>query len=158
MTWSELTRAELDAIWRRVDTELEFRPSVDHWPGIREPAPFITVSLRDASPEVIAELSVLALALFRAVTPVTHAIYALDWQHASYRFQPHAHPLDAAWPVSVYPDGDYYMFFPDEAPGPLRWGWFGHPWEQTICLFGAPLLAALPSPSPRLLARVLRRG
>ncbi|MFA7767591.1 DUF2716 domain-containing protein [Streptomyces sp. NRRL S-448] len=42
---------------------------------------------------------------------------------------------DGKWPGSVYPDGDYHLYRTPE----LRFGTFGHPWEHTLCVFGAPL-------------------
>ena len=54
--------------------------------------------------------------------------------------------------VPVLPNGDYYLYL---APD-LSFGTFGHPWEQTICVFGAPLLAATESNRPRLLTRAVR--
>ncbi len=41
--------------------------------------------------------------------------------------------------MPVYPKGDYYIFLRDD----LSEGTFGHPWEQTLCVFGERLLASL---------------
>ncbi len=56
--------------------------------------------------------------------------------------------------IPVLPNGDYYVFLSPE----LDWGWFGHPWEQTICIFGERLLAAVAENPPTLFTQVLRRG
>ena len=43
------------------------------------------------------------------------------------------------WPdmrQPVFPDGDYSIFLATD----LRLGTFGHPWEETLCVFGQPLL------------------
>ena len=85
-------------------------------------------------------------------------IYALDWHHSYFRYDPrlpiteHSHWVederymgggyDAYFP-DFYPDGDYYFFVQRD----LKWGWLGHPWRREIWIFGAPLLHAL---SPRL--------
>jgi hypothetical protein len=53
----------------------------------------------------------------------------------------------------VIPDGDYHIFL---APD-FSWGFFGHPWEWTICVFGAPLLATLEHRALRPLGPPIRR-
>jgi hypothetical protein len=45
----------------------------------------------------------------------------------------------AQWPVSPFPDGDYYIFLSED----LTSGTFGHPWEQSLCVFGRVLVDAL---------------
>ena len=65
-----------------------------------------------------------------------NAILALDWQHPSYRI--HDVKLDWLnlphddWPITPFPDGDYYIFLTET----FSHGFLGHPWEQTICVFG----------------------
>lgn len=83
------------------------------------------------------------------------ALYALDWQHTWYRVAPHQHPdglPPLAWPVPVFPDGDYHIFLADD----FRFGVFGHPWEQTMCAFGDALLEALAIERPQLFSRPVR--
>ncbi|MET4613081.1 hypothetical protein ABIC28_004081 [Rhodococcus sp. PvR044] len=65
----------------------------------------------------------------------------LDWQHPGYSFDAgtHAATPDAEWRVPVYPNGDYYIF----AREGFAEGTFGHPWEQTLCVFGERLVATL---------------
>lgn len=80
-------------------------------------------------------------------------LYWLDWHHAGYRFDPAR--VDGAgprWPGFVFPDGDYHIHLTPD----LRLGTFGHPWEETICVFGdlltridAELTAALGAPIRR---------
>ncbi|MVN87646.1 DUF2716 domain-containing protein [Deinococcus sp. HMF7620] len=55
----------------------------------------------------------------------------------------------------LFPDGDYAITL---GPG-LAWGTLGHPWQRTLCVFGAPLLKALePLPVPLLSRRVRQDG
>ena len=88
-------------------------------------------------------------------------IYALDWQHSGFRYDPrrpvteHDHWVEDARYGGVlgggynayfpefYPDGDYYFFVQRD----LKWGYLGHPWRREIWLFGAPLVERL---SPEL--------
>ncbi|MGA5542658.1 DUF2716 domain-containing protein [Mycobacterium sp. NPDC051198] len=41
--------------------------------------------------------------------------------------------------IPVYPDGDYYVHMTSD----LRWGTFGHPWQQTLTIWGDELIASL---------------
>ncbi|MFG2520170.1 DUF2716 domain-containing protein [Streptomyces sp. NPDC048527] len=78
-------------------------------------------------------------------------LFALDWQHTSYRFAPQeaGGPGQAAWPLSPYPDGDYYIFLSEG----FRFGSFGHPWEESLCLFGEELLDAASTEVNEVLGR-----
>jgi hypothetical protein len=40
----------------------------------------------------------------------------------------------------------------------LRFGSFGHPWEESLCVFGADLLAEVEDDLTALLGTVMRRG
>ena len=73
--------------------------------------------------------------------PASERLLVLDWQHASCWFWPHRHAAadDETWPVEVFPDGDYYAFLTEDTTE----GTFGHPWEQTLCIFGARLMPKL---------------
>lgn len=65
---------------------------------------------------------------------------ALDWQHIAYRYSPAKHPLaDIAWPVPVFPNGDYYVHTTSD----LRWGTFAHPWQQSLIIWGEDLVRTL---------------
>jgi hypothetical protein len=41
--------------------------------------------------------------------------------------------------VEVFPDGDYYIFLTED----MSVGRFGHPWRQTLCIFGTGLVESL---------------
>ena len=56
--------------------------------------------------------------------------------------------------LAMHPDGDYYCFVDRE----LRFGTLGHPWEQTLCVFGDQLLAGLEAVFIDLLGLPIRRG
>jgi hypothetical protein len=153
--WTELSAEEDDSVWKEVSARFRFTPSVraEVWPGFRPPSPFITWSIPDPwSEAAMADLDARALEAFRKTLAPGARMFALDWQHPSFWFSPHQ-PLEP-WLVPVLPNGDYCLFL---APG-LEWGWFGHPWEQSLCVFGEPLLGAVLASPPRLLSEVLRQG
>ena len=149
--WIELSRSEEDEIWSSVNKRLGFKPSINekNFPGYEEPTPSITYSFQaiwenDFS-ELEADLQESADAMFKRATPAGAFIYALDWQHQCYKFYPGSVKSDE-WVIPALPDGDYYLFLEKS----LAYGWLGHPWEQTICIFGKPLLAALKLHRPRV--------
>ncbi|AWD89669.1 MULTISPECIES: DUF2716 domain-containing protein [Bacillus] len=76
-------------------------------------------------------------------------IYALDWQHECYLFNPHS-PIDkdefGEWLVPVIPNGDYGFFIHQE----FQWGLLGDPRQQTITIFGSPLIRAIERNAPVL--------
>ena len=116
------------------------------WPAIEEPAGSVTFDLGPvfaraggfAADEDALNQQVLSAMI--AVFPAEVQLVALDWQHPSYWFWPHRHARDnQAWRISPFPNGDYHAFITQD----LGQGTFGHPWEQTICVFGSGLNEAL---------------
>lgn len=138
-----------DRYWDRFTDRFGFRPGTAQstWPAIAEPTPSITFDLtvtadiagawRRRFDAVNAE----ALCCFVSEFPDDPMFAVLDWQHAGYRLDAavHAAACDTEWQVPVYPNGDYYIFLRDD----LSEGTFGHPWEQTLCVFGERLLGSL---------------
>jgi hypothetical protein len=158
--WTELTRAEYDYIWDKFYLALDFHPDVDpdSWPSLREPIPSVTYSVshyygHPGGEALDEDLEQAALAAFQQLVRPGGWLYALDWKHPAYRFAPHAAEVGVPWEVPAFPNGDYYIFVPPD----LSWGWFGHPWEETICIWGQPLLDALAVRPPRLFDRPVRR-
>lgn len=143
--WSLLDPADDDRYWRRFRSTFHFRAGTqaESWPAIDEPTPSITFDLspifgRDpagfaaGAAEVKAEVG-------RALRwHVTGPLIVLDWQHPGYRVAPcsdAAQQYDDDWPVTPFPDGDYFAFFTEDFAA----GTFGHPWEQSLCVIGAAL-------------------
>lgn len=149
--WTPLTEVEYDAVWDRFYDHFAFRPSVSaaDWPSIREPTPSITFrfSYDDAREDETYESWVLTR--LRESTDPDSSIYALDWQHESFWFNPHqANDFE----IPPFPDGDYYIFLTQDFSA----GLFGHPWEQTICVFGDCFIDAARENLPKLLSTVHR--
>ncbi|GAB19264.1 hypothetical protein GOEFS_077_00560 [Gordonia effusa NBRC 100432] len=146
--WTVLSDDDRQRYWSAFELKFgEFRPGVEaeNWPAISEPVPSLTfdLSVTTPSPAWAARFDALnAEALRCFVEEFADAEWVvLDWQHDGYRFDParHAGAFGARWEVSVYPDGDYYLF----ARPDLSEGTFGHPWEQTLCVFGSRLIGTL---------------
>lgn len=157
-TWHRLEGEVYHQLWDRFDVHFRFCPSTrsEDWPGILEPVPSKTYAIghiygHRKAVELEVELDGKVLAALRRCVPPEGVFYALDWQHPSYIFHPHAAtPTNLL--VPVLPNGDYYIFLALD----FSFGLFGHPWEQTICVFGNPLLEALTVDPPRLLDRLVR--
>ncbi|MEV7617712.1 DUF2716 domain-containing protein [Streptomyces sp. NPDC089799] len=91
-----------------------------------------------------------------ACVPPEGRLFALDWQHASFRFSPRLvrGSGQERWPLSPYPDGDYVIHLSED----FLTGSFGHPWEESLCLFGKGLLAAVSAEIDDLLGAPNRRS
>jgi len=138
--WIEKTADEHNAVWEDFYERFRFKP--DYYqrvaPAIVEPVPCITFDLSCPwTDELVDRIGVAFLAAFRSVTTPGERLHFLDWQHPCYWFEPHA--ADASNTVPVLPDGDYYIFLSAD----LTYGTFGHPWQQSLAVFGGALLEAM---------------
>ncbi|MFF5226045.1 DUF2716 domain-containing protein [Dactylosporangium sp. NPDC000521] len=146
--WEPIPMDADDIYWEPFHQRFDFRPGMRSWPAINEPVPSVTIDLAPifagSHPEFSAGASAvghLALVAFARVLEPGTSVVVLDWQHQTYRFWPHlfACQPDQRWPTPVVPNGDYSVFLTED----MRTGTFGHPWEQTLCVFGDRLVSAL---------------
>jgi hypothetical protein len=155
--WQAQDHGEYEGYWDAFDERFRFRASTRpaEWPAIDEPSPSVTFDLSpiyaNEGPMFASGATALDSLVLRALTwsfPQDQPFIVLDWQHTSYRFWPHRHAVqNEPWLVTPFPNGDYYAFLTED----FTVGTFGHPWEQTLCVFGAPLLESLaPTLSPWL--------
>ncbi|MCI9155998.1 MAG: DUF2716 domain-containing protein [Lawsonibacter sp.] len=153
--YSILDEEESKQIWERIYTELHFQPSVRS--GVlpfQLSEPYLVLDLACASEDQIDRLFAQVPEAFSQCLGEDNWIYALDWHHSYFRYDPrlpiteHSHWVEDerymgggydAWFPDFYPDGDYYFFVQRD----LKWGWLGHPWRREIWIFGDPLLDAL---------------
>jgi hypothetical protein len=159
--WKTCTEAESSQIWNDFDSRFRFRPSMKRFPGFTEPLDSVTYSIAGAYgdgtryQEASLDLGAKLVAALRRCVPRDEFVFALDWQHPSYKFWPHRpfqFESEADWPVPALPNGDYYCFVSRD----FSLGTLGHPWEMTICVFGKPLIAAFESDRPDLFKRPVR--
>jgi hypothetical protein len=161
--WEKQPPEDYETVWTPFDRLFNFRPSVTQWPGYREPTVSVTYHIghvygdSDRYVRLTLDLSNKLVAALRKCVAVDEFVNVLDWQHPSYRFWPHL-PFNFVreddWPVPALPNGDYYIFIGTE----LTFGVLGHPWEQTMCVFGLPLLVAFQQDLPALFDRPIRVG
>ena len=104
------------------------------------------------------------MALRNAAAEPGKRLYALDWQHSAFLYDPGKDEEQksvrledengeywAEFPF-YYPDGDYYFFLDEE----FRFGYLGHPWRNEIWAFGEKLLPELERIAPALGWKKLR--
>ncbi|GAB2505855.1 DUF2716 domain-containing protein [Nocardiopsis aegyptia] len=143
---------EHDDLWDRFYEKFSFAPSVKVHPGIREPVDSATWFLDGPRPALEQAVVPELLRLARVGEP----LYWLDWNHVGCRFDPRrvGGPGRPDVPGQVFPDGDYYIYTTPD----LRLGTFGHPWENTLCVFGRDLLDRVEDGITALLGEPTRRG
>lgn len=156
--WEPLDGPELKAIWDEFHRDFEFRPSVaeQNFPGIQQPVPSITYRLKEfgsTDPDAANEW---ALNLMRACVPAGKRLIALDWQHFCWTLDVHLPDALEDWErrIPLLPNGDYYIFLSSD----MASGIFGHPWERSMCFWGAPFLAEVRRFPPPFVEGVLREN
>ncbi|WP_256762466.1 DUF2716 domain-containing protein [Cohnella sp. WQ 127256] len=156
MNWIPLDNDEYRNVWDRFYEEFNFKPSVypSDWPTFLEKTPFITYDISNYREEDIDDLTDKCVLAFKGSTQSNEYIYALDWQHESFLFNPHLETNNDKWTIGFYPDGDYYLFLKKD----FSWGYLGHPWEQTICIFGEELIKNFEINKPNIFSKIARRG
>lgn len=90
--------------------------------------------------------------IFLNVTACGQQLYALDWQHSGFLFDPRCDDAyKSKWVADeryydggyraffppFYPDGDYYFFIDEN----FEFGYLSHPWREEVWIFGEPLVA-----------------
>jgi hypothetical protein len=145
--------SDYERYWTPFDARFHFRPGMDPatWPAIEEPPGSVTVDLTPVFANDSAgfakdedRINDLVLDAFVELFPEDTRLVALNWQHPCYWFWPHRQRgLGETWRIPPFPNGDYFIFLTED----MSQGTFGHPWEQSLCIFGGRLVASL---APRL--------
>ena len=157
--WNKLEYNE--RIWKKFYEIYKFHPSTElrDWPSILEPIPSRTYNIGHVYGDdyecLTRHLSEFYLKCFREVIPKNEAVIVLDWQHQCYTLDPYAgfqFESIEEWPVSPLPNGDYYIFLKEDLSG----GFFGHPWEQTICIMGEDFVAQLADAPNSVFSNIVR--
>lgn len=157
-----LRQVEYGTFWDPFDAMFNFKPSFNETklPAIREPAESLTLDLGpifDAASNSFAtdEAFINATALNSFARSFSRQEMAfLDWQHQSYVYRPADLDLtDLNETIPVFPNGDYFV----HAITDLSSGTFGHPWQQTLCIWGSPLVKTLGNELATWLP-IVRRG
>lgn len=160
--WSLLE--DSDEFWDRFSSQFGFTPSMtaEDWPSIIEPTPSKTFDVKEVFGGTATENARLLILLaetyqsvFERAIADDECVVVLDWQHDCYLYNPHSgfdYKKYEDWPIEPYPNGDYYIFLTTD----LSNGFFGHPWEKTICVFGGKFLSALNAMNCNVLSKTCR--
>ncbi|MEV7525910.1 DUF2716 domain-containing protein [Streptomyces sp. NPDC091371] len=146
-------------LWDRFYADFDFKPSTTYRPAITEPSPSAVWNLHSHHrivTDLNAELDAIVQRGLLAATEAGEFVYWLDWQHDGYRYDPRRTGIPERPPrpgKGTYPDGDYYLHVTHD----LRLGTFGHPWEQTLTVWGPSLLSAIEGELTELLGEPARR-
>ncbi|MFD7256690.1 DUF2716 domain-containing protein [Streptomyces sp. NPDC059874] len=146
-------------LWDRFYADFDFKPSTTYRPTITDPSPSAVWNLHSHHrlvPDLPAELDAIVRRGLLAATEPGEFVYWLDWQHNGYRYDPRRTDLPERPPrpgEGTYPNGDYYLHLTHD----LRLGTFGHPWEQTLTVWGPTLLTAVEAELTELLGEPVRR-
>ncbi len=163
--WLEITDKHMrKALMRNFTDRLAFRPHTKDFPGIKEPSPSITFqisSVWQADAEnhrrILIDFHTCAHKAFRKCVQHDQWLLATDVYHYDYRFYPQSAFEGSnpdAWKTPLFPNGEYSIFVPKSC----AFGLFGHPWEQTICVFGASLISAFDLYKPELFRQIIRKN
>lgn len=143
--WREV---DYDSAWTPFNERFQFTP--DYYErsaaAIRLPQNSLVIDLRpifehDGARFAAGEAAISSSALRAFVwLAEDNEVLALDWQHTAYHYSPSQQALSVnAMLVPVFPNGDYFAHMTTD----LRWGTFGHPWQQTLTIWGDELIATL---------------
>ncbi|MFB9328303.1 DUF2716 domain-containing protein [Paenibacillus aurantiacus] len=151
--WTELSGDEYQKVWSRFEREFNFGRT-DGVRSFASPVPFITYDIAEVYGKPYFEEYYLDLhekmrCLFINCTLEREKIYALDWQHDCYLVDPRLEPdltEFGEWLIPILPNGDYYFFLDKD----FKWGVLGHPWKNTITIFGEKLIKGIEANKPLL--------
>ncbi len=161
-----LNEQDTRAVWERVYDELHFKPDSKYrghsllwWRRpFRLKRPWAVYALDGMTQAQIEQMGPAVKAALKAATEPGNRLYALDWQHSAFLFDPRneeeqrsvlledeAGEYRAEFPL-CYPDGDYYFFLDED----FRFGCLGHPWRRELWVFGEKLLPEIAKIAPEL--------
>ncbi|MEK4187754.1 MULTISPECIES: DUF2716 domain-containing protein [Paenibacillus] len=156
MNWIELTDTEYRKAWDLFENKFSFFPSTkaDDWPSITVlEEKFITFSLT-VTWDAKSDYEERCRHVFKSLIYRDEYIFALDWQHECFWFNPHLPNGEREWTIPFYPNGDYCIFFPKD----LRWCYFAHPWENSVTLINKDLIQEFANNKPAIFGNIIRRG
>ena len=152
-----LNDEQYKAVWDRVDKELQFFPNcADRHSDTLFP-PFvidknhIIYGIENTNDEETEGMETLISQAFIKCTKPGERIFALDWQHSAFLYDPRNADEQQSVFVSdekymgggynayfpdYYPDGDYYFFISED----FRFGYLTHPWRKEAWVFGDELI------------------
>jgi len=155
--WQIISKAEYKMIWDKIYNDFGFQPSID---ASIKPFDFkIPFDIYDLKKSMVdwdnEDVYKIIINIFVECMVEDEYMYALDWQHSCYRYNPRIRNLkdnptfihDENYPCGgynayfpeFYPNGDYFFFVAKD----LSWGYLTHPWQNKIWVYGDSLILCL---------------
>lgn len=146
---------EYTNIWNQVYEKLKFSPSCAYrGHSMNVPLPFRIPeeyavygidNMTDSQTDLV---SLKMPEILISITEPEQKIYALDWHHDAFLFNPRnseeMKSKYSAYFPSFVPDGDYDFFIEEN----FQFGYLGHPWREEIWIFGGKLLTEIEKVYP----------
>lgn len=177
--WTLLTNTEYTKVWDDFERKFNFKPSAET-PAIDEPKGSLVFDIssyfqldEDEQQLLEKDLNEKLLQCFKIIVKKDEFIYALDWQHPAYKLDVLNINIDEYnaryfigngllfrrgdadyYMIEFFPNGDYHIFLTKD----MKNGIIGHPWKQSMCVFGKELLVALSSNMPKLFIKTIRKN
>lgn len=144
-------KEQYNAVWDRVDNELGFIPGIRESVPFKINLPYCVYGIENMSLEQLDKLEEIGKEIMIRVTREGERIYALDWQHSGFLYDPRNPEEQIDYHVedtryfgggfnvyfpSFYPDGDYHFFIGEN----FDFGMLGHPWRLEMWVFGERLM------------------
>ena len=155
-------------IWNWIYHTLHFSPcgleqghGFPYGPPFKIPFPHVVYGIDCMEESCLDIMEDLIWKTFLKVTVDGQRLYALDWQHSSFLFDPHREDErksvrlgdspyfdggEYAHFPGFYPDGDYYFFIDEH----LQFGYLSHPWREEVWVFGESLVDEFEKIYPQL--------
>ncbi|NFI93873.1 DUF2716 domain-containing protein [Clostridium botulinum] len=149
---------EYNYVWEYVYKNLDFKPNMKkNVVTFKIDKPYIIYDISQIEDENIDNSDVLIPKAFLNCIKKKEFIYALDWHHSCFKYNPRkklpptnerflrvedSRYLGGVYSASFpafYPDGDYYLFIVNT----FEWGYLTHPWQKKIWVFGKKLIAEI---------------
>jgi len=148
--WTPVPDTKNDELWATFTTRFSFRRSVSRSEGlaIKETVPFVMWSVSGVRELYAKDAQQFRTVEWRSRDRLLQALvglgnfagrmYALDLNHAGHSFDPSviAHHGVDKWPVPLIPIHNYSLFVDPS----FSVGLLGHPWDESIYVFGEPLV------------------
>lgn len=147
-----LESQEYDMVWDRIYDELHFEPSVDsRVVPFSISTDYVIYDISTMNETCVENTDDLIAQAFINCTKEGELLYALDWQHSGFQYNPrYDEEQKSIWVKndlymgggyhayfpSYYPDGDYYFFIDCD----FRFGYLSHPWQRKVWIFGNCLI------------------
>lgn len=157
-----------DEIWDWIYKTLHFRPSgldnshdFPYGPPFTIPFFHAVYGIEHMTETQLDTMDELVQQAFLHVTREGQRLFALNWQHSCFLYDPRnideqksEWVEDGRYPQGgyhaffppVYPDGDYYFFIDED----LQFGYLGHPWREEVWIFGEGLVQEFEKIYPQL--------